>query len=176
MGTLYTTIDAERTAEGTPLNSWTLLDLFGNDWSTLAGSQGLFIEQDSVPSATTPTWTDMQTFWIELPVYALDVTWDDLEVVFTVRILAHVSAFPECEIRIANAAETVLGTAIAVTDTSSTLQAYMEIAWPLASIPTGRVELKIQGKWASDPGTETLFATGDSTFTQDGEFYVRLVP
>ncbi len=177
MTTMYTKIDAERTAEGTPLNSWTLLDLFGNDWSLLGGVQDLALAEDTVPSATTPTWVDMQTIWFEMPTWAVDALFDDMEFVVSLRVEAKVSAFPDCNLRLANAAESILGTSIVVTS-ATYVSARIELVFPAASIPTGRTEIKIQGQWASDPGTETLF-TRKSAHTDvmlgDSEIYVRLV-
>ncbi len=174
MTTMYKTITAERTAEGATLDFYTLFDLFGNDWSVLAGCQGVALPQDSIPSATTPAWVDMQKFWIELPVYAVDARFDDLEIVLALRVFSHGDSQTDCDIRLVNAAESVLGASISVTETSSTLQEYMELVWPAASIPTGRVEVKVQGRWNSDPGSKTLFVERSTALTSDAEFFIRV--
>ncbi len=176
MTTLYQTIAAIRTAEGSPLNPELSLDLFGNDWSLLGGVQDVRLPEDSVASATTAAWVDMQDIWFEMPTYALDVTFDDMEVVVWVRLEAYGSATPDCDIRLANEAVTVTGTAVSVTQTSYAEET-IELAFPLASIPTGRTQIKVQGRWNSDPGTETLFTRRVTTSgVGDMEIFIRLVP
>jgi len=174
VATLFTTVSSTRTASGAAFTPELALDWLGNDWAILAHSQGVSLSQDIVLSGTADAWVNMQTFWIEIPTYALDSTYDTLEVVFAMRVYAHASASPDCSIRITNDDASIVGDSEAVTETSSTLQGYMTIVWPAASLPTGRVELKVQGRWASDPGTETLYVERGSNVASDAEFFIRI--
>ena len=180
MTTLYQTIAATRTAEGSPLNPELALDLFSNDWSLIGGVQDLTLPEDTVVSATTPSWVDLQTIWFEMPTYSLDASFDDMEVVVALRVEAKADASADCDLRLANAAASITGTAVPMTDNATyVVQALMSLVFPLASIPTGRTEIKIQGRWNSDPGTKILFtrrAAHTSVVLGDCEIFVRLVP
>ncbi len=177
MTTLYKTITSERTAEGATLDFYTLFDLFSNDWSTLGGVQDLILLEDTVASATSPSWVPMQTFYFEMPTYSLDARFDDLEVVLALRVQAYADVSPACDIRIVNSDASLTGTSVSVTETSYTVQPLMSIVFPLASIPTGRTTMKIQGRWNSDPsGSETLFVQRiQAASLGDCEIFVRKV-
>ncbi len=176
MTTMYKTIAAERTAAGATLDFYTLFDFFSNDWAVLGGTQDLLLFEDTVDSTTSPTWTDMQTIWFEMPTYAVDARFDDLEAVLSLRVEAYGDVSTDCDIRLVNAAESVTGASVSVTETSYTVQPLMSLVWPAASIPTGRTEIKIQGRWNSDPsGSETLFVRRAlAVLVGDCEFYIRV--
>lgn len=176
MATLFTTIDSGAVAAGADLTFNTLFSFMGNDWSLVSGgTQDVLLPPDTVASATTPTWTNMQTFWIQLPSFSIDSTYDTLELAVVMRVQAYASASPDCSIRLTNSGATITSSAVTVTDTSYAMQEYMTLVFPQASVPSGEVELKIQGKWDSDPGSETLYTRRVLGGGQGGdvEIYVR---
>ncbi len=180
MTTLYQTISAIRTAEGSPCNPELALDMFANDWSLIGGVQDLSLPEDTVVSATTSTWTALQTIWFEMPTYSLDVTFEDMEVVVALRVEAKADSNADCDLRLVNAAVSITGVAVPMTTNGTyAVQALMFLVFPLASIPTGRTEIKIQGRWNSDPGSKTLFTRRTShtaVVLGDCEIFIRLVP
>ena len=183
MTTLFNTISAVRTAEGSPLNPELALDFFGNDWSLIGGAQDLYLLEDNVPATTTPTWLDMQDIWFEMPTWDDDTTFDALETRISLNVQARATANANCSIRLVNEAETLIGTAVGVTVNGGyTISFRIELTFPAANLPTGRTQIKIQGSWASDPGggeqlnVRRINQAGSGTTLGDCEIFVRLVP
>ncbi len=174
MTTMYKTIAAERTAEGATLDFYTLFDMFSNDWSLLGGLQDLRLDETTIVSSVS-SFATMHEIWMEIPAYSVDARFDELEFVVVLRVEAKVSANPDCELRLTNSAASIVSNTVVVTDLSYATQAYLTLVYTTAAIPTGRTKMLLQGRWPSDPGSETLFVKR-ALDVSDCEFYVRVKP
>jgi len=179
MTTMFTDIPAARTAEGEPLTPWFALNMWANDWSVFSGSVGLEFPEASRNDAA-GGWRTMTSFCWEIPTYTLDVSYDDLEVVFTVRLETKVDAGRDTEIRLADAGHAT-STFYSNEHTVGATGAYvwtedMTIVYPLASLPTGRHEIWVHGQFTSgSDAADYLYVRRHST-ESDCEVFVRPVP
>ncbi len=174
MTTLYTTLGSGGTAEGAPMTSNWLLAAFGNDWSLLGSLQDLRLAEATIVSSVS-SFATMHEIWMEIPAYSVDARFDDLEFVVVLRVEAKVSANPDCELRLTNSAASIVSNTVVVTDLSYATQAYLTLVYTTSAIPTGRTKMLLQGRWPSDPGSETLFVKR-ALDVSDCEFYVRVKP
>ena len=174
MATLYTAIAAKRTAQGAPVSPLFALDMMGNDWSIISGTQGVHLEEDTATAGpAAPIWIDMQDIWIEFPAsaFALDATFDGMEFAITLRVQAKTDGGETTTLRLTDEAETIFSNTITVTGGTYSLQSYFTLVW--SAIPTDRTQLKLQGMWAADPGgSPSLYAKSSGDFG-DIVFWVR---
>jgi len=175
MTTMYAPVLAKRTAAGAPLTSGLALDLLGNDWSAIGGTMDLALPEATLASATTPTWTTMVEMWFEMPTYALDATYDDLELAIALRVQAYASSAPDCLLRLGNDGLTLFSNEVSVTELSYATTAFMTLALP---VTTGQNRLVLQGQWGTDPPA-TLYArrlAHTTDLSGDCELFIRVTP
>ncbi len=174
MASLYNSIAAKRTAEGSPLNPELALDMFGNDWSMMGGPQNIYLELTTLAS-TASSFATKYNVWVEIPTYSIDASFDELEFVVVMRIEAKVTT-GTAEWRLANDGATLTGNAVSITDTGFSLTGYSTLVYTTASIPTGQTKMQIQARWPSDPGGATLSMKRAAITQADCDMYVRIKP
>lgn len=174
MASLYNAIAATRTAEGSPLNPELALDLFGNDWSLMAGSQNIYLELTTLVSSVSNFATRYE-IWVEIPTFSIDASFDELEMVFVMRIEAKVTA-GTAEWRLTDSTATLVGNAVSITATSFAITGYSTLVYTTGSIPTGQTKMLIEARWPSDPGGATLNLKRAGITEADCDIYVRIKP
>ena len=174
MASLYNSIASKRTAEGSPLNPELALDLFGNDWSMMAGAQNIYLELTNLVSSAS-NFATKYNVWVEIPTYSIDASFDELEFVVVMRIEAKVTT-GTAEWRLSNDGATINGNAVSITATSFAITGYSTLVYPTASIPTGQTKMEIEARWPSDPGGANLQMKRAGVTEADCDMYVRLKP
>ena len=172
MTTMYAAVTASRTADGAPLTGGLVMDLLGNDWSAIGGTMDIALPEVSLASSTLQTWTTMVQMWFEMPTYALDATYDDLELAIALRVESYVSASPDCLLRLGNDGLTLFSNEVAVTAAAYAQTALMTLVLP---VTTGQTRLVLQGYWDSNP-TQTLYArrlAHSTDLSGDCELFIR---
>jgi len=179
MGTLYNDIAAARMAEGALYTPNLGLDSLGNDWSLLSGPLDISLPPDTVNASSTPSWVNLQTFWVELPpAFTLDNTYDDLEVVLSINLECKIDnplpSIPVVQIRLVGSGGTGAGVVVNTTSYSKTATP-LELLFALGSEPSGRFAVTIQGTWSLDPGGGEQLFVKNQRDEPDSDFYVRQI-